>query len=176
MGIQQTKSLLKTYYSKVSPKDADDYLQKGFCPEALQLNEFLESFWDNAANEHFDWTNIQENKKPEDIQKEKEKFLLREKYIVPDLPLNSTTTDNLFSIDPISEYKEAYNGSDTKYFSNSFIKRMNIILIAYVRKILLTNNDNSTLECISKYFDSLNEDNIQKFDLEIGMNIFIRML
>lgn len=176
MGIQQTKSLLKTYYSKSSPKDPDEYLQKGFNAEALQLNEFLESFWDTHASEYFDWTNIQENKKPEEIQKEKDKFYLREKYLVPDLPLNHTTTDSLFSIEPISEYKEAYNSSDTKYFSNTFIKRMNIVLIAYIRKILSTYNENSTLECIAKYFDSLQEDNTHKFDLEIGMNLFVKML
>ena len=96
MGIQQTKSLLKTYYSKPTLKDPDDYLQKGFCPEALQLNEFLENFWDTNASEHFDWTNIQENKKFEEVAKEKDKFYIREKYILPELPLNPTIVDNLF--------------------------------------------------------------------------------
>jgi hypothetical protein len=148
MGIQQTKSLLKTYYSKAHPKDADDYLTKAFCPESLQLNEFLENFWDTNANEYFDWTNIQENKKQEEIQKEKERLYTREKYILAELPLNPTITDNLFSLETMSEFKEAHNPSETKYFSNSFIKRMNVILIAYVKKILSTFNENSSVECI----------------------------
>ena len=143
MGIQQTKSLLKTYYSKPHPKDSDGYLNKAFCPESLQLSEFLENFWDTNANEYFDWTNIQENKKLEEIQKEKEKLHTREKYILPELPLNPTITDNLFSLQTLSEYKEAFNSSDSKYFSNSFIRRMNVILIAFVKKILSTFNDNS---------------------------------
>ena len=98
MGIQQTKSLLKTYYTKTISEDPDEYLQKAFSPEALQMTEFLESFWDNDTIENFDWTNIQENKKTEEINKEKEKYYLREKYILAELPLNPTITDNLFSI------------------------------------------------------------------------------
>lgn len=177
MGIQQTKSLLKTYYSKQHPKDQDDYLTKAFSPESLQLNEILENFWDTNASEYFDWTNIQENKKQEEIQKEKERLYIREKYILPELPLNPTITDNLFSIDTMSEFKEAHNASESKYFSNSFIKRMNIILIAYVKKILSTFNENSSLECITKYFESVqDEDQVSKVNLELGMNLLIRLL
>jgi alpha-tubulin suppressor-like RCC1 family protein len=178
MGIHQTKSLLKTYYSKPHPKDADGYLNKVFCPESLQLNEFLEDFWDTNASEYFDWTNIQENKKPEDIAKEKDSLYSREKYILTELPLNPTITESVFSTDTLAECREAYNPSDTKYFSNTFIKRMNIILIAYVKKILSTFNENSTLDCIAKYFESLSkdEDKVGKANLELGMNLFIRLL
>jgi hypothetical protein len=178
MGIHQTKSLLKTYYSKAHPKDTDGYLNKVFCPESLQLNEFLDDFWDTNANEYFDWTNIQENKKPEDVQKEKEKLNTREKYILPELPLNPTITDNLFNIDTLAEFKEAYNPPDSKYFSNNFIKRMNIILIAYVKKILSTYNENSTLDCIGKFFESAdaNDDKLNTANLELGMNLFTRLL
>ena len=99
MGIQQTKSLLKTYYNKQNPKDTDNYLQKAFCPEVLQINELLENFWDQEASEHFDWTNTQEGKKPEEIQKEKERFFLREKVILTDIPLNPTISSNMFNIE-----------------------------------------------------------------------------
>lgn len=176
MGIQQTKTLLKTYYSKPSPKDPDDYLQKGFCPEALQITEFLDNFWDTSANEHFDWTNIQENKKFEEINKEKEKFYLRENLILPELPDNKTIRDNIFSIDTLSENKEAYNPSETKDFSEFFIKRMNIILFAYVKKIISTLNESSSLDCMAKYFESNKEPNEKKIFYDLGMSLFVRML
>ncbi len=102
MGIQQTKSLLKTYYTKQNPKDSDNYLQKAFCPEVLQIQELLDNFWDEKASEHFDWTNIQEGKegkKADECQKEKDRFYLKEKFIIPELPLNPTIVDNLFSIE-----------------------------------------------------------------------------
>ena len=99
MGIQQTKSLLKTYYTKQNPKDTDNYLQKAFCPEVLQISELLENFWDEKGSEHFDWTNILEGKKPEECQKEKERFYLKEKYIIPELPLNNVIADNMFAIE-----------------------------------------------------------------------------
>jgi hypothetical protein len=175
MGIQQTKTLLKNYYSKPSPKDPDSYLQKGFCPEALQLTEFLDHFWDISANEHFDWTNIQENKKTEEIQKEKEKFYIREKYILPELPDNKLISDNMFSIETLSDNKEAYNPYETSSFSLSFIKRMNIILFAYVKKIISTLNESSSLDCMGKYFEtSAGTESKALYDL--GMNLFVKML
>ena len=141
MGIHQVKSLLKTYYSKQNAKDPNDYLQKSFSPECLQLNEFLDNFWDGTANENFDWTNIQDNKKPEEHLKEKERYYIKEKYIIPELPLNSVIVDNLFSVESISEYKEAFNPPESKYFSTSFVKRMHIIMISFIRKILSTFNE-----------------------------------
>ena len=101
MGIHQVKSALKTYYSKQNTKDPDDYLQKSFSSECLQLSEFLENFWDSAATENFDWTNIQENKKPEEGVKEKERYNIKEKFLIPELPLNQVIIDNLFSIESI---------------------------------------------------------------------------
>jgi len=175
MGIQQTKTLLKTYYSKPSPKDPDSYLQKGFCPEALKLTEFLDHFWDSGANEHFDWTNIQENKKFEEIQKEKDKFYLREKYILSELPETKIIYDNIFNIETLAENKEAYNPTETKYFSEYFIKRMNILLFAYVKKIISTLNESSSLDCMAKYFESNNETQ-SKVLYDMGMNLFVRML
>ncbi len=176
MGIQQTKTLLKTYYSKPSSKDPDSYLQKGFCPEALQFTEFLDHFWDNTANEHFDWTNIQENKKIEEIQNEKDKFYLREKFILSQLPDTKIIRDNIYSIETLSENKEAYNPIETKYFSEFFIKRMNILLFSYVKKIISTLNESSSLDCMAKYFESNNVENNSKILYDLGMNLFVKML
>lgn len=141
MGIHQVKSLLKTYYSKQNSKDPNDYMQKSFSPECLQMNEFLDNFWDNTANENFDWTNIQDNKKSEENMKEKERYYTKEKYIIPELQLNQVIIDNLFSIESISEYKEAFNPPETKFFSTSFVKRMHIIMIGFIRKILASFNE-----------------------------------
>ena len=107
MGIHQVKSLLKTYYSKQNAKDPNDYLQKSFSPECLQINEILDNFWDTGATENFDWTNIQDNKKSEENLKEKERYYTKEKFITTQLPLNPAVIDHLFSIESISEYKEA---------------------------------------------------------------------
>ena len=175
MGIQQTKTLLKNYYSKPSNKDPDSYLQKAFNPEALQFTEFLYHFWDTTANEHFDWTNIQENKKFEDIAKEKDKFYLREKLILPELPDNKIIRENIFSIETLAENKEAFNPSDTTFFSESFIQRMNIILYAYVKKIISTLNETSSLDCMAKYFEK-EEDKDAKITYDLGMNLFVKML
>jgi len=184
MGIQQTKSLLKTYYTKQNPKDTDNYLQKAFCPEVLQINELLENFWDVGASEHFDWTNITEGKKLDECQKEKERFYLKEKYIIPELPLNPTIVDNLFSIESklffnhlaLCEYKEAYSSGEIKYFSNAFIKRMHILLIVFVKRIIEVSDENSPVECIAKYFESLKEENAPNAGLESALPIFIKLL
>ena len=59
MGIQQTKSLLKVYYSSNGlSKDPNDFLQKGFNPECLQLIEFIDKFWNEKCVEHLDKMNV----------------------------------------------------------------------------------------------------------------------
>jgi hypothetical protein len=73
--------------------------------------------------------------------KEKERYYTKEKYIIPELPLNPTIVDHLFSVESISEYKEAFNPPETKYFSTSFVKRMHIIMIGFIRKILASFNE-----------------------------------
>ena len=45
---------------------------------------------------------------------------------------------------------------------------MNIIFIAYIRKILSTLNENSSVECIAKYFESCDDNNLNKYDTEIA--------
>jgi len=99
MGIHQTKSILKNFYTSKNSKDSDNYLQKCFSPEALQLSEFLDHFWDKKAEDNFDWTNIQENKRSDEIQKEQEKFYNKEKYLVPEIPLSDSITENMFCIE-----------------------------------------------------------------------------
>ena len=49
MGIEQTKSLLRTFYS--TPLiSGDNYLKKAFNTECLQLDDFINFYWKDKAS------------------------------------------------------------------------------------------------------------------------------
>ena len=176
MGIQQTKSLLKVYYSSNGlSKDPNDFLQKGFNPECLQLIEFIDKFWNEKCVEHLDKMNVLDPKKSGINQREKDKFNIKEKIIYNEIPIEKQNMNDAFNINSLSEFREPFIPEDTLSFSQSQMKKMNILLIAYVRKILLTCNENSTIECITKYFNSAIQDKTKINLNSIGINLFIKL-
>ena len=177
MGIQQTKSLMKAYYSSTNAlsKDPNDFIQKGFNPECLQLIEFIDKFWNEKCVEHLDKMNVLDPKKSGINQREKDKFNIKEKIIYNEIPIEKQNMNNAFNIQSLSEFREPFIPEDTLSFSQSQMKKMNILLIAYVRKILLTCNENSTIECITKYFNSAIQDKTRINLNSIGINLFIKL-
>ena len=173
MGIEQTKSLLKTFYS--TPLSSGDYyLKMAFTPECLQLDDFINYYWKEKATEHLGNTNIPT--KPLVNEKEKEKYLLKEELIFNEIPLDKQNPNKAFNIECLAEYRNSYIPQNSNKFSQMQMKRMNVLLFSYVRKILEDFNENSTIECISKYFDSLIK-NKDKIDVNsLGFNLFIKLV
>ena len=173
MGIEQTKSLLKTFYS--TPLDSGDYyLKMAFNTECLQLDDFINFYWKEKATEHLGNTNIPT--KPAVNEREKEKYYLKEELIFNEIPLSKQNPAKAFNIECLSEYRNSYIPTKSNKFSQMQMKRMNVLLFAYVRKILEDFNENSTIECISKYFDSLGK-NKDKVDVgSLGINLFIKLV
>ena len=173
MGIEQTKSLLKTFYS--TPLDSGDYyLKMAFNTECLQLDDFINFYWKEKATEHLGNTNIPT--KPLVNEREKEKYYLKEELIFNEIPLSKQNPSKAFNIECLSEYRNSYIPTKSNKFSQMQMKRMNVLLFAYVRKILEDFNENSTIECISKYFDSLRK-NKDKVDIgSLGINLFIKLV
>ena len=172
MGIEQTKSILKTFYS-TPPIGGDDYLQKAFNTECLQLDDFINFYWKDKASEHLGSTNI--STKPPVITREKEKFSLKEEIIFNEIPNLKQNPTKAFNIESLAEFRNSYIPENTTKFSQMQMKRMNVLLFAYVKKILMNFNENSTIECISKYFDSLAK-NKEKIDGNLGINLFIKLV
>ena len=173
MGIEQTKSLLKTFYSS-PPSQGENYLKMAFNTECLQLDEFINFYWKEKSTEHLGITNI--STKPLINEREKEKFKLKEELIFPEIqPLNQNP-EKAFNIECLAEYRNFYIPENTNKFTKIQMKRMNVLLFAYMRKILEDFNDNSTIDCISKYFDSIkgNKDKIN-YD-SLGINLFIKLV
>ena len=71
MGIEQTKSLLKTFYSS-PPSQGENYIKMAFNTECLQLDEFINYYWKEKSIEHLGLTNI--SNKPSFNERDKEKF------------------------------------------------------------------------------------------------------
>ena len=172
MGIEQTKSILKTFYS-TPPIGGDDYLQKAFNTECLQLDDFINFYWKDKASEHLGYTNI--STKPPVVAREKEKFALKEEIIFNEIPNTKQNPSKAFNIESLAEFRNSYIPENTTKFSQMQMKRMNVLLFAYVKKILINFNENSTIECISKYFDSLAK-NKEKIDGNLGINLFIKLV
>ena len=173
MGIEQTKSLLKTFYS--TPLDTGDYyLKMAFSTECLQLDDFINFYWKEKSAEHLGNTNIPT--KPPVNEREKEKYYLKEELIFNEIPISKQNPSKAFNIECLSEYRNSFIPLNSNKFSQMQMKRMNVLLFAYVRKILEDFNENSTIECISKYFDSLGK-NKDKIDIgSLGINLFIKLV
>ena len=173
MGIEQTKSLLKTFYSNPL-QQGDYYLKMAFNTECLQIDDFINYYWKEKATEHLGNTNIPT--KPPVNESEKEKYSLKEELIFNEIPLSKQNPSKAFNIECLAEFRNAYTPENSNKFSKMQMKRMNVLLFAYVRKILEEFNENSTIECISKYFDSLmkNKDKIDTSSL--GINLFIKLV
>ena len=173
MGIEQTKSLLKTFYS-YPPSQGENYLKNAFNTECLQLDEFINFYWKEKSTEHLGITNI--STKPSVNERDKEKFNLKEELIFPEIQSTYQNPEKAFNIECLAEYRNTYIPENTSKFTKYQMKRMNVILFAYVKKILEEFNENSTIECISKYFDSiiLNKDKIDTNS--IGINLFIKLV
>ena len=173
MGIEQTKSLLRTFYS--TPLISGDYyLKMAFNTECLQLDDFINYYWKDKATEHLGNTNIP-TKAPVN-EREKEIFSLKEELIFNEIPLSKQNPSKAFNIECLAEYRNFYVPENSNKFSQMQMKRMNVLLFAYVRKILEDFNENSTIECISKYFDSLIK-NKDKIDVNsLGINLFIKLV
>ena len=155
MGIQQNKSLMKTFYSNVNlTKDPEEYLQKAFNPECLQLAEFIEKFWIEKALEHLDKTNYLDLKKNTINLKDKDKFYLKEKIIFNEINPDVINHNNSFNLESLSHFRIPFISQDSINFSQMQLKKMNILLIAYIRKVLLNLNENSTIKCITNYFNN----------------------
>ena len=145
-----------------------------FNTECLQLDEFINFYWKEKSTEHLGITNI--STKPLINEREKEKFKLKEELIFPEIqPLNQNP-EKAFNIECLAEYRNFYIPENTNKFTKIQMKRMNVLLFAYMRKILEDFNDNSTIDCISKYFDSIkgNKDKIN-YD-SLGINLFIKLV
>ena len=173
MGIEQTKSLLKTFYSS-PPSQGENYLKNAFTTECLQLDEFINFYWREKSTEHLGFTNI--SSKPSVNERDKEKFNLKEELIFPEIQPTYQNPEKAFNIECLAEYRNVYIPENTSKFTKYQMKRMNAILFAYVKKILEEFNENSTIECISKYFDSImiNKDKIDTNS--IGINLFIKLV
>ena len=139
MGIEQTKSILKTFYS-TPPIGGDDYLQKAFNTECLQLDDFINFYWKDKASEHLGSTNI--STKPPVITREKEKFSLKEEIIFNEIPNLKQNPTKAFNIESLAEFRNSYIPENTTKFSQMQMKRMNVLLFAYVKKILMNFNEN----------------------------------
>ena len=173
MGIEQTKSLLKTFYSS-PPSQGENYLKNAFNTECLQLDEFINFYWKEKSTEHLGITNI--SAKPSVNERDKEKFNLKEELIFPEIQPSYQNPEKAFNIECLAEYRNTYIPENTSKFTKYQMKRMNVLLFAYVKKILEEFNENSTIECISKYFDSImvNKDKIDTNS--IGINLFIKLV
>ena len=175
MGIQQVKSSIKNYYTSSQVKDPFQYLQKSFNIEGLQLAEFLENFWQDSAIAYLDKTNIPENKKL-DVVNDREKYLMKQQVVFPEIPLDKQNINECFDVSMLHEYKINYISERTQYFSNVQMKKMNLLLIAYVKKILSGCTESDTIECLTKYFDSQVKDPA-KFNINyLGVNLFVKLL
>ena len=173
MGVEQTKSLLKTFYS-TPLVSGDNYLKMAFTTECLQLDDFINYYWKEKASEHLGSTNIP-TKTPVN-ERDKEKFLLKEELLLNEIPLSKQNPSKAFNIECLAEYRNPFIPENTNKFSQMQMKRMNVLLFVYVRKILEDFNENSTIECISKYFDSLIK-NKDKVDVNsLGINLFIKLV
>ena len=173
MGIEQTKSLLKTFYS-TPLQNTDYYLKMAFNTECLQIDDFINFYWKEKATEHLGNTNIPT--KPPVNESEKEKYSLKEEYIFNEIPLTKQNPSKAFNIECLAEYRNAYTPENSSKFSKMQMKRMNVLLLSYVRKILEDFNENSTIECISKYFDSLNKNKDKLDTSSLGINLFIKLV
>ena len=180
MGIQQNKSLMKTFYSNPNmTKDPEEYLQKAFNSECLQLTEFIEKFWNEKALEHLDKTNYLDLKKNTINLKDKDKFYLKEKIIFNEINPDVINHNNSFNLESLSHFRIPFISQDSINFSQTQIKKMNILLIAYIRKVLLNLNENSTIKCITNYFNNEMKNsnyNNNNFKNTIGINLFIKFL
>ena len=173
MGIEQTKSLMKTFYS-TPLKNGDNYLKMAFNTECLQLDGFINHYWDEKGVEHLGNTNIPT--KPPINEREKEKFCLKEELIFNEIPIEKQNSSKAFNIECLAEYRNSYIPENSNKFSRMQMKRMNVLLFAYVRKILEDFNENSTIECISKYFDSLIKSKDKIDTNTLGINLFIKLV
>ena len=173
MGIEQTKSLLKTFYSS-PPSQGENYLKMAFNTECLQLDEFINFYWREKSIEHLGLTNLPT--KPPVNERDKEKFNLKEELIFPEIQPEFQNPEKAFNIECLAEYRNFYIPENTNKFTKIQMKRMNVLLFAYVKKILEDFNENSTIECISKYFDSIMTDKDKVNINNIGINLFIKLV
>ena len=174
MGIEQTKSLLKTFYSS-PPSKGENYLKMAFNTECLQLDEFINFYWKEKSTEHLGLTNLPT--KSSVNERDKEKFNLKEELLFPEIQVKYQNPEKAFNVECLSEYRNFYIPENTNKFTKIQMKRMNVLLFAYVKKILEEFNENSTIECISKYFDSIMINNKDKIDFNsIGINLFIKLI
>ena len=173
MGIEQTKSLLKTFYSS-PPSQGENYLKMAFNTECLQLDEFINFYWREKSIEHLGLTNLPT--KPPVNERDKEKFNLKEELIFPEIQPEFQNPEKAFNIECLAEYRNFYIPENTNKFTKIQMKRMNVLLFAYVKKILEDFNENSTIECISKYFDSIMTYKDKVNVNNIGINLFIKLV
>ena len=174
MGIEQTKSLLKTFYSS-PPSKGENYLKMAFNTECLQLDEFINFYWKEKSTEHLGLTNLPT--KSSVNERDKEKFNLKEELLFPEIQGKYQNPEKAFNVECLSEFRNFYIPENTNKFTKIQMKRMNVLLFAYVKKILEEFNENSTIECISKYFDSIMINNKDKIDFNsIGINLFIKLI
>ena len=173
MGIEQTKSLLKTFYSS-PPSQGENYLKMAFNTECLQLDEFINFYWKERSTEHLGLTNI--SSKSLINERDKEKYNLKEELLFPEINSEYQNPEKAFNIESLAEYRNYYIPENTNKFTKLQMKRMNVLLFVYVKKILEDFNENSTIECISKYFDSImiNKDKVDTNSL--GINLFIKLV
>ena len=145
-----------------------------FNTECLQLDEFINYYWKEKSIEHLGLTNI--SNKPSFNERDKEKFNLKEELIFPGIEPKYQNPEKAFNIECLAEYRNFYISENTSKFTKLQMKRMNVLLFAYVKKIMEEFNENSTIECISKYFDSImpNKDKIDANS--IGFNLFIKLV
>ena len=167
MGNQQVRASLKSYYTSNLLKDTNKYLQNSFNLEGLQLAEFFEAFWQESAVEHLDKTNIPAQSKPQsEIEAEKDKFFMKSKYLIP------TTSSVSFNTQKQSDLKLKPTSPKTELFAKNQLKKMNILLIAYVKKLLSSVAEGDTITYIDKFFHKEVKSNMDY----ICLNIFLKLL
>ena len=110
MGIEQTKSLLKTFYS-YPPSQGENYLKNAFNTECLQLDEFINFYWKEKSTEHLGITNI--STKPSVNERDKEKFNLKEELIFPEIQSTYQNPEKAFNIECLAEYRNTYIPENT---------------------------------------------------------------
>ena len=167
MGNQQVRASLKSYYTSNLLKDTNKYLQNSFNFEGLQLAEFFEAFWQESAVEHLDKTNIPaQTKSQSEIEAEKDKFFMKSKYLIP------TTSSVSFNTQKQSDLKLKLTNPKTELFAKNQLKKMNILLIAYVKKLLSSVAEGDTITYIDRYFHNEVKSNMDY----ICLNIFLKLL